>query len=64
LRDNSKSGDWEFKAGKELWSKLPDFQYNEPSFGSVLSRNWLSMLSLLIWVTVGIWGVSRIKFSI
>jgi ABC-2 type transport system permease protein len=64
MRDNSKTGDWYFKTSKELWSKVPDFQYNEPSFGSVLSKNWLSMLSLLIWVTVGIWGVSRIKFLI
>jgi ABC-2 type transport system permease protein len=64
MRDNSKTGDWSFKVNKELWSKVPDFQYNEPSFGSVLSKNWLSMLSLLIWITVGIWGVSRIKFSI
>jgi ABC-2 type transport system permease protein len=64
MRDNSKTGDWYFTVNKELWSKVPDFQYKEPSISKVLSNNSLALLALGIWVMVGVWGVSRIKFSI
>jgi ABC-2 type transport system permease protein len=63
MRDNSKTGDWYFTVNKELWSKVPDFQYKEPSISKVLSNNSLALLALGIWVMVGVWGVSRIKFS-
>lgn len=64
MRDHSKTGDWEFKVNKNVWSQLPVFQYIEPSFGSVLSRNWLSFLSLGLWVMLSFWAVSKIKFSL
>jgi ABC-2 type transport system permease protein len=64
MRDNSKTGDWDFTVNKELWSKLPAFQYVEPSCMNILCRNWLSFLSLALWVAIGIWSVSKIKFSI
>jgi ABC-2 type transport system permease protein len=63
MRDNSKTGDWYFTVNKELWSKVPDFQYKEPSISKVLSNNSLALLALGIWVMLGVWGVSRIKFS-
>jgi ABC-2 type transport system permease protein len=63
MRDNSKTGDWYFTVNKELWSKVPDFQFKEPSISKVLSNNSLALLALGIWVMVGVWGVSRIKFS-
>jgi ABC-2 type transport system permease protein len=64
MRDNSKTGDWYFTVNKNLWSKVPDFQYNEPSFSTVLGNNSLAFLALGFWLVFGIWGVSRIKFSI
>jgi hypothetical protein len=42
---------------------VPDFQYKEPSISKVLSNNSLALLALGIWVMLGVWGVSRIKFS-
>lgn len=64
MRDNSKTGDWHFTVNKNVWSKLPEFKYVEPSFIGLLSKNWLSFLSLGLWVIAGIWAVSKIKFSL
>ncbi len=63
MRDNSKTGDWEFTVNKEVWSQLPDFEYKEPDFATVLGKNSLAFASLAIWILVGIWGISRIKFT-
>ena len=64
MRDHSKTGDWEFTVNKEVWSKLPAFQYKEPNFSSVIANNLLAILALVVWVLVGIWSISKIKFSI
>ena len=64
MRDHSKTGDWEFKVNKEVWSQLPQFQYKTPEFSDIIGRNWLSLLSIFLWLCLGIWGISTIKFSI
>jgi ABC-2 type transport system permease protein len=64
MRDHSKTGNWEFTVNKEVWSQLPEFQYQIPDFSSIISRNWLSFLSIALWVCLGIWGISTLKFSL
>ena len=64
MRDHSKTGDWDFKVNKEVWSQLPSFQYKTPDFSAVINRNWLSLLSIIVWLCLGIWGISTLKFSL
>jgi hypothetical protein len=38
-----------YMAGQKLWEKLPEFTYQAPNLGWVLSRQTLSMWMLGIW---------------
>ncbi len=58
MRDHSETGDWKFKVN--IWKTLPDFQYQPPSAGTVLSHYGLAIGSLLIWVAGGFLLVYRI----
>lgn len=57
LRDHSKTGDWKFKVN--IWQHLPDFQYQPPTAGTVLSHYGWAITSLLVWVLGGLWLVYR-----
>ena len=64
MRDHSRTGDWEFTVNKEVWSQLPEFQYKLPEFSNVIRQNWLPFLSIALWLCLGIWGISTLKFSL
>jgi ABC-2 type transport system permease protein len=34
ITDNSRTGDWEFTAGPELWKRLPRFEYRPPALAA------------------------------
>lgn len=52
MRDNSKTGDWEFKVN--IWDDLPDFAYTPPTAGTVLRGYGLAIASLLGWMLGGL----------
>lgn len=47
--ENSKYGDWSYKSNPELWATIESFNYNPPSYASVLSFNAGNFLVLAVW---------------
>ena len=43
---------WEYRAGRELWKKVPPFQYEFPAPALALETHWVSILSLLLWCSL------------
>ena len=56
---------WEYKAGPELWSKLPTFSYEPPALMHVLSHHMVSLLALLWWFILAVlaarYSATRVK---
>jgi ABC-2 type transport system permease protein len=44
---------------RELWAKVPEFSYEPPGVGWVLSRNFLPMALLVIWLAGAAWFAWR-----
>lgn len=43
------SKEWGYRATQSLWEKVPPFDFDPPSVGTILSRNVLSICILLFW---------------
>jgi ABC-2 type transport system permease protein len=59
--ENSTYGDWAYKADKTFWGDIPDFDYNPPSYGQVLERNWSNFMILGIWFLVSFVGLKSLS---
>jgi ABC-2 type transport system permease protein len=59
---NQKKGEV-YLAGHELWSKVPDFEYEAPSSWSVLANTRWSVLILLAWVLCSVVWLMRASRS-
>ncbi|MEM8526650.1 MAG: DUF3526 domain-containing protein [Bacteroidota bacterium] len=40
----------DYKIGKEMWSSISPFSYQQPSFNEVLQHHWRSWSALLLWI--------------
>ncbi len=62
---HSKTGDSEYKAGKALWEKIPEFQYTPPDVAWAIANVSESVLILLSWLTASLvalyLAVSKLK---
>jgi ABC-2 type transport system permease protein len=47
------------QAGRELWSRIPEFTYRSASFGSARSAIWQSAALLFAWVVFALWFLWR-----
>lgn len=61
MRDFSKTGDWEKKAGKSLYRKIPDFKFVGSSVSEILRQNVIAVLALLIWLGICIKMIGNLK---
>lgn len=52
MANNSKSGDWEYKAGADLWQKVPEFTYSCPPIRQVLRLQYQNISMLLVWLFI------------
>ncbi len=52
--NNAKAARGPYLRGRDLWDKLPDFEYQAPGVGWVLSRQSLSLLLLSFWAAAAI----------
>ncbi len=60
--DNSSYGDWSYKSNPELWTKIEPFNYNPPSYASVIAFNAGNFAVLIVWfVLSGVTLVYRCK---
>ncbi len=57
LAVNSTYGDWAYKADRSLWKNVPDFEYDPPSLGDIIGRNWSNILVLGLWFLVSFVGL-------
>ena len=61
MAQHSRTGDWNYKAGPELWRDVPPFEYAAPSTASVLGHHWWSIVLLGAWVLIGAIAVARTR---
>ncbi|MEE2960673.1 MAG: ABC transporter permease subunit [Myxococcota bacterium] len=52
--DNAGYEGWEYRAGPELWKKIPPFTYEAPTVGFALQTHALSLGILLLWLVAAI----------
>ena len=52
MMDNSKTGDWDYLVDKDVWESVPDFQYEPPTYASVLNLNSSNILTLIGWLLI------------
>jgi ABC-2 type transport system permease protein len=43
---------WDFKADRNLWERIPAFDYSAPGMGWALANHWASLLLLGAWLVV------------
>ena len=48
-----------YTAGTELWSRVPEFQYESPAAGWALSHQVPSLLALAVWLALACWFAVR-----
>jgi ABC-2 type transport system permease protein len=54
---HSKTGDWEYKAGKALWEKIPAFEYTAPSLTWAIENVAQSLWILAAWLLASLVGL-------
>jgi ABC-2 type transport system permease protein len=50
--DNSKTGDWDYTVDKDVWESVPEFEYQPPTYASVVSVNNSNLVTLLVWLVL------------
>lgn len=55
------AAEWEYKGGKDLWAKVPPFDFDAPPLSKILGRNGLAFAILGFWLITGI--VLLIRFT-
>jgi ABC-2 type transport system permease protein len=46
--------EWDYKGDKNLWSRVPPFDYDPPEIGEILGKNVLPMAILAVWLSGGV----------
>lgn len=48
------AAEWQYKGSKELWAKVPPFDFDAPALGTILQRNVLPLGALILWMIAGV----------
>lgn len=54
------SAEWGYKAGKDLWTKIPPFDFDAPPLTTILARSYVSILILAFWLVGSILLLRRV----
>lgn len=54
LRDNTRTGEWDWKAPPDVWAQYPAFTYTTPSVSASLTAQWPAMLVLAAWLLIAV----------
>lgn len=46
--------EWRYKAGDDVWKRVPAFDFDAPPLGEILARNWLPIAVLAAWLFAGV----------
>ena len=52
--ENAGAEGWAYRAGPELWKKVPPFEYSYPSPTLALRTHWVSIGTLLLWLAISL----------
>ena len=61
LRDFSLTGQWDKKAGKDIYKSIPDFQFEAITVSTVLKNSLIAVLSFIIWMGIIFILVNRLN---
>ena len=61
LRDFSLTGQWDKKAGKDIYKSIPDFQFESITVTNVLKNSLIAVLSFIIWIGIIFILVNRLN---
>ncbi len=56
---NARYGDTTYKAGADLWKRVPEFQYVAPDTAWVIRRQIGSSVVLALWFAISVFGMVR-----
>lgn len=54
LRDNTQTGDWDWKAPPEVWAKYPAFEYEAPNVASTIKPQLRALVVLGGWLVLAV----------
>jgi len=54
FRDNTRTGEWDWKAPPELWATYPPFEYEAPLFGQSLATQRTALLVIGAWLLLSL----------
>lgn len=57
LADNTKYGDWAYRADRTLWEGIPDFDYQPPGLSQIIAENAGNFLLLFGWLLLSFAGL-------
>lgn len=46
------AGEWESEAGRDLWQRIPPFEYRPPGWAAVLRHGWPAFVLLVLWAAL------------
>ncbi len=61
MAENSRSGDFSYKADPSLWKEVPPFEYQAPPLAQALAMHGPSALLLSVWLLAGLAAVLRMR---
>lgn len=48
------AAEWQYRGNDKLWAKVPPFDFDAPTLGSILQRNVLPLSVLALWLVAGV----------
>lgn len=57
FKDNSKTGEWDYKMDADTFKKLPEFEFVPPMLSQILVGNTQNILFLLLWLILPFGGL-------
>ncbi len=54
FRDNTRTGEWDWKAPPDIWAKYPPFRYAPPQLSTALATQRAAVTVLLVWLAIAL----------
>lgn len=56
-KDNSKTGEWDYKMSADTFKELPKFEFHPPVLSEILDENIQNIMFLLLWLILPFIGL-------
>jgi hypothetical protein len=61
MAENSRSGDFSYKADPSTWRDVPPFEYEAPPLAQAMAMHTPSVWLLAVWLVLGLLSVLRTR---